>query len=455
MNLEAEKRRVEDALAAERNLAIDKDSLLERSKKRELELEEEVAALHGDLDTLDSQLDRALKLQKEGEDKHEALRQAFDQAAEHLVHLEGEQQEWASRREDLMKRLASTDRNQEELRQDRDDLEKEATELRRQLAQREEDLSRVKERMEAAIAELDVKLSSEVQAQCVFSPRTLSSLTFTRSPSELAKGRTDTLEHDVRQARTQLAELARTTTDYSDMIKKKDADIAQLTTELEASKSERSRLSKEILECRGRIEALTTEIVSQRDSEARHSVVQEKLQDELDKLRSLMAAKTSEESRRNEVERQKDAELRELRSQATQLQQELSGARRAAIEVENKLKVDLETSTREHTSLLHSHRSLSDRVQANDQKLKQTEASLAEASKIKRSQESELQELRSRRIDLDGQLAELQKAKEVIPCTFQYRRRHFSEARFSVEPRTPTPCCAGQIPGFRRRNAAT
>lgn len=232
-------------------------------------------------------------------------------------------------------------------------------------------------------------------------------------PSELAKDRTDTLEHDVRQARSQLTELTRTASDYSDMIKQKDAVIARLTAELEASKSERSRLSKEILECRGRIDALTAEIVSQRDSEVRHTAVQEKLQDELDKLRSLMEAKTSEESRRNEVEKQKDAELRDLRLQASQLQQDLTEARRTAIEAENKLKVDLETSVREHTSLLQSHRSLSDRLQGNTQKLKQTEASLAEASKIKRSQESELQELRSRRIDLDGQLAELQKTKEV------------------------------------------
>ncbi|KAI9457605.1 myosin II heavy chain [Lactarius psammicola] len=371
MSLEAEKRKAEDALAAERNLAVDKDALLERSKRRELELEEEVAALQGDLDTLDSQLDRALKMQKESEDKHEALRQAFDQAAEHLVHLEGEQQDWASREEELLKRLASTDRDQEELRHERGDLEKEAAELRRQLAQREEDLSRVKERMDVAITELDVKLSSEVQAH------------------ELAKNRTDTLEHDVRQARTQLTELTRTASDYSDMIKQKDANITQLTTELEASKSERSRLSKEILEYRGRIDALTAEIVSQQDK-----------------------TKTSEESRRNEVEKQKDAELRDLRLQASQLQQELSEARRTAIEVENKLKVDLESSLREHTSLLQSHRSLSDRLQVNDQKLKQTEVSLAEASKTKRSQESELQELRSRRIDLDGQLAELQKVKE-------------------------------------------
>jgi myosin protein heavy chain len=272
--------------------------------------------------------------------------------------------------------------------------------------------------------------------------------------SELAKGRTDTLEHDVRQARTQLAELNRTASDYSNMIKHKDTVISQLTKELEASKSERSRLSKEILEGRGRIEALTAEIVSQRDSEVRHNAVQEKLHDELDKLRSLMEAKTSEESRRDEVEKQKDAELRDLRLQASQLQQELGDARRTAIEVENKLKVDLETSVREHTSLLQSHRSLSDRLQANGEKLKKSEASLAEASKIKRSQESELQELRSRRIDLDGQLAELQKVKEVTSCASRYRY-HRTQGLFSLEPRASAPHSADQISGFRRHDAAT
>jgi myosin protein heavy chain len=225
----------------------------------------------------------------------------------------------------------------------------------------------------------------------------------------------------MRQARTQLAELTRTASDYTDMIKRKDADIARLTGELEASKTERGRLSKEILEHRGRIEALTAEIGSQRDSEAHHVAVQEKLQDELDKLRSLMEAKTSEESRRSEVEKQKDAELHDLRLQAGQLQNELSEARRSAFEVQNKLKIDLEASAREHKSLLQSHRSLSDRLQANDHKLKQTEASLADVQKTKRSHESELQELRSLRIDTDGQLAELQKAKEVTEYIFQNR----------------------------------
>jgi len=197
------------------------------------------------------------------------------------------------------------------------------------------------------------------------------------------------------------------------MIKQKDADIARLTAELEVSKTERGRLSKDILEQRGQIEALTAEIMSQRDSETRRTTVQEKLQEELDKLRSLMEAKASEENRRGEVEKQKESEIQDLRLQVGQLQQELDETRRSAFEVQNKLKVDLEASVRDHKSLLQSHRSLSDRVQANDHKLKQTEVALAELEKTKRSQESELQELRSRRIDTDGQLAELQKIKEV------------------------------------------
>ena len=66
MTLEVEKWRIEDQLEGERALGLDKDTLLDRTKRRESELEEEVASLQADLETLDSQLDRA---QKESEDK--------------------------------------------------------------------------------------------------------------------------------------------------------------------------------------------------------------------------------------------------------------------------------------------------------------------------------------------------------------------------------------------------
>lgn len=168
MSLEAEKRKVEDELEAERALALDKDSLLDRSKKREGELEDEVAALQTDLDLLDSQLDRALKLQKESEEKHEGMRQMFDQAAEHLVRLEKEQQAWITRELDLNEQLGGASEEIEVLRGQVDELRKVSEDLKNLAMQREEDLARTKDRADVAMKELEGKLEVEFRQKSVF-----------------------------------------------------------------------------------------------------------------------------------------------------------------------------------------------------------------------------------------------------------------------------------------------
>ena len=165
MRLEAEKRKVEDDLEAERAVGVDKDALLERSKKHELELEEEIVALQSDLDTLDSQLDRALKLQKESEEKHKTLQQAFDQAAEHLVRLESEQLEWHDRETKLAKELDEALEDLDILAAEKEMLEKQAEELKNLVVQREEDISRTKERMESTMSDLDSKLVVEQRSK--------------------------------------------------------------------------------------------------------------------------------------------------------------------------------------------------------------------------------------------------------------------------------------------------
>jgi len=165
MGLQSEKRKVEEDLAAERALNLDKDAQLERSKKRESELEEDVLALQADLDTLDSQLDRALQLQKQSEEQHEALKQAFDQAAEHLVRLEREQQEWQGQGAELNEELAKAQALISSLERDRVELEKLSEDLTDLVRQREDDLARLKDRSEGAVKELEGKLASESQSR--------------------------------------------------------------------------------------------------------------------------------------------------------------------------------------------------------------------------------------------------------------------------------------------------
>lgn len=167
MTLEAEKRKVEDELEAERVLAFDKDALLERSKKRESELEEEIVALQADIATLDSQLTRAMRLQKESEEKYEKLREAFEQAADHLVRLEQGENAWTEREIQLKDELKKAQDDIDTLQSDLEQLQSVSEELRSLALQRDEDLARTRERMDETVKELRGKLNIETRNRFV------------------------------------------------------------------------------------------------------------------------------------------------------------------------------------------------------------------------------------------------------------------------------------------------
>ncbi|KAG6914825.1 hypothetical protein DXG01_015126 [Tephrocybe rancida] len=394
MSLETEKRKVEAQLEAERVLALDKDALLERSKKREGDLEDEVAALQADLDELDSQLDRAMKQKKEAEEKHEALMKAFDQAAEHLVRLEGEGKDQSAREVELNDLLTAAQEEIETMRARHEDLQKLSEELKNLASQREEDLVRAKERMDVAVKELDGKLALEQRQR------------------DAIKSKSDDFEQDARQAKEQLAEMARTATEYSTMIQKKEEQMHKLTAQLDSSKATNSKALKEIIELQSDIDTLVAELEAEKGDRVHDVAARKKLQEEVDQLRSLMDAKTSEESRRNEVEKRKEEELAALRTQAADLQRDLAETRRLGLEAQSKLKLELEYSVREHNTLLQSHKSLSECDSATQSQLSKTKAALSDLEKAKRSMDSELQSLRTRQHDYESQLAEATKAKE-------------------------------------------
>lgn len=167
MALEADKRKVEDALEAERALGMDKDDLLDRSKHREAELEEEIAALQADLDTLDSQLDRALKLQKESDGKTATLRKAFDEAAEHLIRLEAQQKEWGAREDELNGLLNAAKQEMRSLQGDKAKLSKLSEDFKALSAQRDEDVTRSKDRMETLTKDFESRLSHDTREKSV------------------------------------------------------------------------------------------------------------------------------------------------------------------------------------------------------------------------------------------------------------------------------------------------
>lgn len=233
------------------------------------------------------------------------------------------------------------------------------------------------------------------------------------SASDLGKARSDTLEQEARQAQEQLAEMARTVNQYDSLITKKEAEIGRLAAELERLSDDRDEALKRITQLQGQAETAKSQLDAQKNESIRNVEMQARLQKEMDELRALMQVRTSEETRRREVEKSKEKELLDLRAQLSQLQKELSEARKVSIEGQNRLKAELETALRENASLQKEYQELVDDERANQTRQKEVEAALSDADRAKRLMESELQTVRSRLTDIDGQLAETIKSKEV------------------------------------------
>ena len=202
------------------------------------------------------------------------------------------------------------------------------------------------------------------------------------------------------------------------MIQKKEDQISLLTKQLETLKEEYNSSSVEIMALRADIDTLDAQLSAEKLNHANEIASREKLQGERDEMRALLDTKTSEETRREEVERSKERELADLRSQTSQLHRELTDLRQSSLETQNKLKLDLEQTNREYTSLQHSHRSLLDRERAAQSQLTKTQSQLSELEKAKRSMESEFQSVKSRQNDIQSQLSDALRVKEVYNFFF-------------------------------------
>ncbi|KAF9519353.1 hypothetical protein BS47DRAFT_1337113 [Hydnum rufescens UP504] len=418
MQLEQEKRKIEDELEAEREFALDKDRILERSKKREARLEEEVAVLQADLETLDSQLERAMAAQKAGEEKYVALKTAFDHAADHLVRLETAEKQWAEQEKALFGEKTEKEHEWEATRARCNVLEREGDELRRTLVEKDEDLVRFKKRTDATIAELETKLTVEVKNR------------------DVNASRSDQLEREARQAREQLADLARTATDYESIVQKKENELARLGSQILASHRDRDTALTHVTELQGHLDTLKDEVQAQELDRERGAQARAKLEAEIDELRTLLNAKASEDTRRSEAEKSQEQELSDLRARVAKAQLDLVDERRLAVEVQSKLKVDLETLQREHNSTVGINHDLQTRAKENEKGKIEAEQALQAVEKSKRAAEADLHTLRSKQLDLEGQLAETLKAKEALDrqlASAQAKHQDFEDAVLQIE----------------------
>lgn len=313
LSLESERRKIQEALESERALNVDKDTLLARSKEREVELEEELESLQNDLDTLDGQLERALAAQQAGEERFSELQAAFQQASQHVISLESALNDIraneGSAKADLTAKMAEI----AALNLSKSSLTSKVSDLTRALAEKDEDHERVKRRLQDAQADLQAKVSL-----------------LTKERDDRA-GHASTLEMQRRQTETQLAELNRKMADMRAAHQRKEEESQALQAQLRALQSVNEKLTSDVSALTLHNSTLDKEFKDATAELQRQSSSRSKLQDELDKLRTLMEAKSTEDGKQKEMAALRDKEITDLRSQVSSMTAEMSmNAKQAA-----------------------------------------------------------------------------------------------------------------------------
>jgi myosin heavy chain 9/10/11/14 len=230
---------------------------------------------------------------------------------------------------------------------------------------------------------------------------------------DTAKVKCDTLERELQQAKEQLDELTRTATDYSNMIQKREAEIEEVSAHFEEIQEERNQAEKAFHEIQLQARNLEGQLEELKSERTKDLGARSKLQKELDDLRSSMAAKTSEETRRREVQRSQEKELTNLRAEVTRLKEQYDDTRMLAADAQKTLSLQLEETSRKLGSVEQSYKELQAKEQEDAELKKAREAALADAQRHVRSLESEVQGLKKKLMQVETELSETAKSKEV------------------------------------------
>lgn len=241
--------------------------------------------------------------------------------------------------------------------------------------------------------------------------------------SQQANEKIGTLEFELKAREQRLRTLSSTAEDYEVMMKKKEADLAAMHSQLSASKAEARALQNK----------LDSQVKALDDSNLRSEQAQKeqerlkaglaRTEKELDSLRNLMAARRSEEAQRAEAETSREKELAALREQVSKLSannaSELASVRLALSDLETKHVVATSELKKLHGQKAQSEEDLKLMLQ----KLDGQQCLLKSAETAKMGLESDLADVRQRLIQHQSTLADAVSAREVGPRLYRLRPR--------------------------------
>lgn len=314
-NVHTEMMRVQQTLESERALALDKEEIFMRLQQREAELEDKLAGAIEDAEKLEDELDSIIDEKNKAEVDVEKFRKQLEQAASLIGRLEEEKTELAGRVSDLEQAIEDISDSQHERSEQEAALEEEIQMLQSQLTLKDKKT----QDLEAKLLQIDQ--DAEVK------------LHVAQKELEAYKVKQQQLMNENRDVQQQLSVLSKTSTDYEDLVRKKESELALLRGDNKKYELERRTFEdqrKTLAAEREKAVTQSREVQAQLDAlKAQQSQIQREAED----AKKILEARLTEDAQADQNRMQLESQLKDLKDELYNTQVELSRERQSRDDV--------------------------------------------------------------------------------------------------------------------------
>ncbi|SCV72410.1 BQ2448_3947 [Microbotryum intermedium] len=376
--LQEEHKRTEVALKNERLAVEDRELQLQRSKEREVKLQEALAAADVEIDTIDRQLERAMTAKTQAEQRVVELNTAYGNQNKLLETLQSEQAAWKAKEHEWASKTLVKTAEWKAIKTERQEAASKASDLQRQLVELKQDRQREQERLNASILGLTSRLAIETKA------------------STEARQKFVALEGEMRAAKEQAVVVQNQKREVEAGVKAKEGELARISSEHAYILKKSEAATTHIRDLELRVTTLIKDLAEQtRALESSRSAEARAATDVLT-LKKLLDDKSSDQQRTAEMNQIKEAEVQELRLQVSKTANELRALQRESATDLARLRQDTDSARKEALDLRSHKTDLEREARASASRVAELEARTADLEHAQQAHDLEIELMRTK-----------------------------------------------------------
>lgn len=375
---EIEVHRIQQTLESERALALDKEEIFKRLQDREAELSEKLSGALDDQERLEDQLDEFMLAKKRAEEQAIGWRNELEQAGHIIGSLETEKRELSDQISHLESQLTDLENVQSQKSQAEESMSQEIKILKSHLSLKERKMQELEAKLLKSDQDLDIKLAAstkEVQA---------------------SKKEVKELLDENRQIRQQMSDLASTSTNYEDLLRRKESELAIVKAEIKKFESDRVTFDQEKRALASKHDSIQNRLREvQAEMEAMISQ-KNQLEREAADAKRMLEERISDDQGRKMLESQ----IEDMKAQLFQVQAELSRERQSRDDVQMLGEHKYTTLKRDFDALKDSKITIEKEMYVQEDILRRATEARTVAERERKEYQTELRNLREKFLEL-------------------------------------------------------